>query len=351
MGSRSTGKIPVEISVDITAPALIEPGSVEGIRQTVYRKTAELPPAENYIPYLQPILQRYGDRVLGVFMYGSVLSQVTRSATSFPDFFVITSGYRGVFKHLLHWLLAYPLPPHIYHLNLPDGRHCKYNLVSLRRFRRECSRRASDIYILGRFGKRVALVYARDQQARLSLQECCLQAMRNVARWTARGAEALFSAEQFTLDCLNISYRGETRVEASSKVPKLFRAERDFYLAVYPQLIERDPSLRKFVELDDAGNWRPAGGSLLRWLRRARLRWFLKKSRIRGILRWPKFLVTVEGWVDIILAKIERTKGIKLKITPRQRRHPLIFGWPHFFRLLRAGAIRSASTKPREKKE
>jgi len=324
---------------------------VEEIRQTVYRKTSELPPAENYAPFLQPILERYGSRVLGIFMYGSVLSQMTRSSTSFPDFFVITAGYRGVFNRLLHWLLAYPLPPHIYHLNLPDGRHCKYNLVSLRRFRRECSHRASDIYILGRFGKRVALVYARGEQARTALQECCLQAMRNVARWTARGAEGSFSGEQFALDCLNISYRGETRVEASSKVPKLFQAERDFYLAIYPRLLEQDAALGKLVQPTGADSWRPRGGRLLRWLRRARFQWFLKKSRIRGILRWPKFLVTVEGWVDIILAKIERTKGIKLEITARQRRHPLIYGWPHFFRLLRAGAIRSAEKKPPKKKD
>ncbi len=79
---------------------------MEEIRQTVYRKTSELPPAENYAPFLQPILERYGSRVLGIFMYGSVLSQVTRSSTSFPDFFVITAGYRGVFNRLLHWLLA-----------------------------------------------------------------------------------------------------------------------------------------------------------------------------------------------------------------------------------------------------
>ncbi|RME25257.1 MAG: hypothetical protein D6806_08165 [Deltaproteobacteria bacterium] len=316
------------------------------LKTAVHEKLGQLPPAEDYADFLEPILQRYGRRIIGIFMYGSVLSSVTRSSTSFPDFFVITDGYRGVFRSFLHWLLAWPLPPHIYHLSLPDGRNCKYNLVSLRRFRRECSRRAKDIYILGRFGKRVALVYARDGEARKALGQCCFDAMRNVALWTARGAEGDFDGREFTLDCLNLSYRGETRVEAVSKVAKLFEAEKDFYLQIYPGLLEKDPRLHALLEKTGPGSWRPRGGRLALWWRRTRLRWFLKKSRIRGILRWPKFLVTVDNWVDILLAKIERTKGIKIELTPRERRWPLIFGWPYFFRLLRAGAIRSAGDKP-----
>jgi hypothetical protein len=53
--------------------------------------------------------------------------------------------------------------------------------------------------------------------------------------------------------------------------------------------------------------------------------------------------------VDIILAKIERTKGIKLEVTPRQRKHPLIFAWPHLFRLMKAGAIGSSKNPPDKK--
>ena len=314
---------------------------VEQIRQTVFQKTREKPAAD-YSEFLPLILERYPGRVLGVFMYGSVLSAVTKSATSFPDFFVVTDGYRGVFKKFLHWLLAWVLPPHIYHLNAPSGAHCKYNLVSIAQFRRQCSAKADDIYILGRFGKRVALIWSRDQQAADELCECCFQAARAVALWTARGLSEPLTGERFARDCLNLSYRGETRVEAGSKVEKLFQAERDYYLAVYPRLAALDDRLRPLLEVSADGQITPRPS---RW-RRLRQRWFLKKSRIRGIARWPKFLITVEGWVDILLAKIERTKGIRIELTPRERKYPLIFGWKYFFRLLRAGAIRSAPEKP-----
>jgi hypothetical protein len=321
---------------------------MEELRRRIEERTLAQPAAD-IGAFVEKILQRYGSRVMGIFMYGSVLSSVTKSTTSFPDFFVITDGYRRVFQRMSHWLLAYPLPPHIYHLRLDDHRRCKYNLVSLRRFRRECSRRAKDVYILGRFGKRVSLVFSRDQQARRELVDCCCSAMANVVPWTLRGMDRDFDETEFALACLNLSYAGETRVEATSKVPKLFESERDLYMKIYPAFLSRLPVAVKMAVKGEDGRFRPAGGGFLRWLRRVRLWWFLKRSRIRGILRWPKFLVTVDEWVDIILAKIERTKGIKLEVTPRQRRHPLIFGWPHFFRLLKAGAIGSSKNPPDKK--
>lgn len=322
---------------------------MEDIKKSVTQKTRELPTLD-YREFLEVILSRYPGRVLGVFMYGSVLSPVTKSQTSFPDFFVVTDGYRRVFHKFSHWLLAWVLPPHIYHLTLPNGAHCKYNLVSLRQFRRECSARAHDIYILGRFGKRVSLIWSRDELTADLLCECLFQAARGVALWTARGLREPTDGEGFARDCLNLSYRGETRVEAASKVEKLFQAEKQYYLSLYPALAARDERVSRLLMLGDDGAIRPRCGFLTAW-RRLRLRWFLKKSRIRGIMRWPKFLVTVEGWVEIILAKIERTKGIKIELTAKERRHPLIYGWPHFFRLLRAGAIRSAAEKPPAEKD
>jgi hypothetical protein len=308
------------------------------IQRIVADKVLE-PPQVDVGAYVEAIADRYGDKLVGVFMYGSMLSQVTAAADSFPDFFVITDGYAGVFDDWRHRASAYPLPPHIYHLRLDDGRHAKYNLVSLQRFRRETSRWASDIYILGRFGKRTALVFSRDAAAQRELTACCFSAMANVAVWTLRGMSEAFDDEAFTLACLNISYAGETRVEAGSKVPKLYRAEADFYDAVYPQLLRRWPACRRLAEPTAHGCYRPSGGEGERWLRRQAFEWFLTASRVRGVLRWPKFLLTVEGWVDIILAKIERTKGIRLDPSPAARRYPLLLGWPHFFRLLRQGAI------------
>lgn len=318
----------------------------EELKAMVGKRTLDQPVLD-MSPYIDRLVQTYGDRILGIFMYGSMLSEVTKSSTSFPDFFVVTDSYHNVFRKLSHRILAYPLPPHIYHLRLNEADRCKYNLLALRRFQRETSKRAADVYIFGRFGKRVSLLYARDEKAQKDLINCCFCAMRTVAWWSARGiGDEPFDETQFTLACLNLSYAGETRVEATSKVPKLFASEQSFYMRIYPALLRELVATTRWVRLRPDGRYELYGSSVARRLRNARFQWFLKLSRIRGILRWPKFLVTVDEWVDIILAKIERTKGIKLDPTPAARRHPLIFGWPYLFRLIRAKAIGSSKTLP-----
>ena len=296
--------------------------------------------------FVNAIRKTYGDEhLVGIFMYGSMLSQITASSTSFPDFFVITDGYSEIFNHWSHWLTAQAVPPHIFHLRVDDLRHCKYNLLSLSQFQRETSEQASDIYILGRFGKRVALAWWRDDACRDQLIDCCHKAMDAVAGLTLQGMPDEFSEEAFILSCLNISYEGETRVEADSKVGKLFASEESFYRHVYPELLRRHLQNNALAKEYAQGHFRRIDPPWRRRLGREKLALFLKKSRIRGILRWPKFLLTVEEWVDIILAKIERTHNIRIEPSPLQRKHPLIFGWPHFFRLLKDGVIRPAERK------
>jgi hypothetical protein len=57
-------------------------------------------------------------------------------------------------------------------------------------------------------------------------------------------------------------------------------------------------------------------------------------------VRWFKYMATLEGWTDLLLDKVERTQGLRVELTPLQRKYPYIFGWPHFFRLLRRGLIK-----------
>jgi hypothetical protein len=53
-----------------------------------------------------------------------------------------------------------------------------------------------------------------------------------------------------------------------------------------------------------------------------------------------KSAFTFQGGVDYIVWKLERHTGIAVEVTPRLRRYPLIFIWPHFWRLYRRGAFR-----------
>jgi hypothetical protein len=259
------------------------------IRKIIEKQTLE-PPCIDVQPYVKRILEIYGNKVKGIFMYGSMLSSHTASSTSFPDFFVITDGYRHVFRRWSHRLTSYVLPPHVYHLRVNNNQYCKYNLISLCRLQRETSRLALDIYILGRFSKRVCLIYARDKASEQLLLECCTNAMVNVVYWTLRGMNKEFDETEFTLACLNISYAGEMRIEAASKVRSLFYAEEKFYKNIYPYLL-RNLSLAQKIAEPHNNKFILRSPFVLIWLRRQHLKWFLLQSQIRGILRWPKFLL------------------------------------------------------------
>ncbi|MCA9666670.1 MAG: hypothetical protein KC503_13820, partial [Myxococcales bacterium] len=126
---------------------------------------------------------------------------------------------------------------------------------------------------------------------------------------------------------------GERRVAEPRKVSGLFAGERAYYREVYAALL---------AERDDVS---PLGGGRLALPpadshANARAERFIARSRRRGVMRWPKYLLTVDGWLEIQLEKLERHHGIALQLDERTRRWPLIFGWPKFFELVRRGVIK-----------
>jgi hypothetical protein len=57
-------------------------------------------------------------------------------------------------------------------------------------------------------------------------------------------------------------------------------------------------------------------------------------------MRLVKSAFTFEGGVDYLLWKIERHSGVRVEVSDRVRRHPLIFGWGTLIELRRRGAFR-----------
>ena len=67
---------------------------------------------------------------------------------------------------------------------------------------------------------------------------------------------------------------------------------------------------------------------------RFRGRVFLFSSKIRATLRWIKYVVLYEDWLDYVVHKVERRRGVTVELTDRERRWPLIFLWPKAIRIL-----------------
>jgi hypothetical protein len=275
-------------------------------------------------------------QVAAVLFYGSCLFEETRTGSSFPDFYVLTDDLLGYHGSWLHAGLNLVLPPNVYYASFPDGLRCKYCVMSSGQFRTETSPQAADIHHLGRFSKRFALAHARDEQAADLVVRGALRAALTLVPHSLALLPEAFTLEEFIITQLSLSYLGEQRVAEPDKVEKLFVAARDYYLEIYPRVLELHLRRRGFPRLSSAGRYlqeRPDRSQRMRTDR------FLRRSRQRGVLRWPKYMVTVDDWLQYILDKLERHQGIHLQLSPRERRHPILFGWPRFLEMRRRGVL------------
>ena len=61
---------------------------------------------------------------------------------------------------------------------------------------------------------------------------------------------------------------------------------------------------------------------------------YFKQSKVRSTLRWLKYVALYDDWLDYLVRKVERRGGVKIELTPRERRWPLIFLWPRTIRFI-----------------
>jgi hypothetical protein len=301
------------------------------------REKYRVPPDSAIDAFVQRFREIHGPGLKAVVLYGSRLWEETRAPDSILDFFLIASGYRAFYPCRRHAWLNRVLAPNTYRL-VVGSEQCKYNVVSLSDLRRATSAEADDLFHAGRFSKRVGLAWTDSEASREEILRLCLSAMKTVVPLAISRLGRTFTFEEFLQGVLAISYAAEVRVEADSKVGKLLRAEEAFYRTVYGEILAREED-RGLVRRDEARGVLVQDASTL-VARRQRTEALLRRSRLRMYARWPKYMVTLDGWLDLLLDKIERTQGIRLELSPLQRKYPYIFGWGHFFRLLRKGLVK-----------
>jgi hypothetical protein len=268
-------------------------------------------------PFL-PELARPERSVRAVLLYGSCLWSHLRQPTSHPDFFVIVDSLRA--WHGRRWpaLLDSVLPPGTYRLRA-GAQEAKLLVTSTATLASHCSPAAPDLHHLGRMSKRLALVWARDEESRQLVIDAQAAALRTQAPMALARLGETISVEQFMLALLGLSYEGEVRIAEPGKVAALFDAERDYYCAIGRALLAEKP-----VRADPA--------QLARRLRR---------SRRRAIFRWPKYIWSYDGWLDYVLAKLART-GARFPVTETERRFWFVLGFGVLWRLARGGRLTGA---------
>jgi len=72
------------------------------------------------------------------------------------------------------------------------------------------------------------------------------------------------------------------------------------------------------------------------------LGWFVRRlqGKLLSLLRLMKATFTFQGGIDYIAWKLERHTGVAIEVTPKMRRHPLLYSWGLLWRLYRRKVFR-----------
>jgi hypothetical protein len=287
------------------------------------------------------IRERVGPGAGAVLFYGSCLRRAT--AEGVFDFYVLVDDYRQASLSAgLAWASA-RLPPSVFYVEVPaqpEPLRAKYALISFRDFARAAAGEWFRTGIWARFCQPAVAVFARDPEAREAATAACAQAVLAAVATLAPLLERPATPAEFWRIAFAETYRCEMRPESPAAIDSLVAADPTRYeqvlRAALAVLAERG-ALR--VEWD-AGRFRPAqtaeaGASARRaWRRRVPL------AKLAYVGQLFKTAFTFGDWLPYALWKLERHTGSHIAYTERQRRHPLIFGWPLLFRVLRSGLLR-----------
>jgi hypothetical protein len=313
-----------------------EPAAESGAGQDVAPQVREA---------LEILTEACGDNLLAVLFFGSVLVGTSPNQDSAADLFVVVEDYRRFYRDVGYRLpaarstgvmvaLNKVLPPNIIYLRNPGDLRAgaKCFIMSREAFAVALSADARDNFCRGRLIQRVQVVYARSLEIAEEVENALENARRTTVEWVPLYLPRSFDTLEFCRRMLEVSYRSEIRPEARSRVAEVFGAQKTYFLLMFGRLLEQ--GVAQGVLERENGRYRlakrPAFSTKLAWS------YFFAKSKLRATLRWGKYMLTFDDWLDYIVRKAERRTGVRLELTKAERRLPALLLWPKLIRVLKA---------------
>jgi hypothetical protein len=261
------------------------------------------------------------------------------------DFYALVDSYRTAYASRALALANSLLPPNVFYLEADTGAErlrAKYAVVSQADFARGARGQGLRTGIWARFCQPALAAWVRDARAQAALVDAVVDAHLTAVRRALPRLPAgeWLPWEAFWQRVFHETYAGEMRPEADASVEKLYAAAPARYDragAAALRELAAEPTAGLRVELDEGGfrAW-PAPA------RAARLGEGLRRPLAKAayVAQLLKTAFTFGDWLPYALWKLERHTGRHIEPTPRQRLHPLVFGWPILWRVLRRRELR-----------
>lgn len=273
-----------------------------------------------------------------VLFYGSNLR--SGNLEGVLDYYVLVDGLRRWYGRWLPAAANRLLPPSILYVELPwAGQTLRAKVAVLRedQFRRAMRRTGLDTTMWARYSQPAALAWSRDAAGRDAAIDAVTEAVVSAAGWAARLGPVAGAAGEYWQSLFRRTYGAELRVERASRTDSLMAYGGPRYDRLLP--LAWTAARLPYTAAPD-GQMQPAlGGFARRW---AAFGWGLRHAlgKPLNFVRLMKSAYTFDGGVDYVLWKIERHSGVRMALTPWQRRHPILASPWVFWQLKKRGAIR-----------
>ncbi|MCC6912964.1 MAG: hypothetical protein IT566_04625 [Rhodospirillaceae bacterium] len=275
---------------------------------------------------------RYGDSTAAVIFYGSCLRAQTDNGLIL-DFYVVVDRLQAALKNPISAVGARLLPPNVYYHEMPyeDRKlRAKVAVLSVRQFLRGTGSDAFTSALWARFAQPACVLYARSAEIERRMIAALAEAVTTTAVRAAALFTAPFSARDLWVRAFKETYAAELRPESSGKSVELIDRDLPRYEAVTAALFEQD---------GETGLYPAPGDEKTR--ERALATWRLRRlaGKTLNAARLIKAAFTFSGGLDYAVAKIERHSGVKIELTEKEKRTPLITGVRLFFKVRRRGGL------------
>lgn len=304
---------------------------------------APQPPAQRIAA---AVAAAFGPACAAVLHYGSHAQRSDARPESAYDYFVIVDAYEPAYQALaasrgltrspgLAARLNAILPPNVISIAIPElapPALAKCAVLSQADLALAVSERARDHFTQGRLFQHVQLAFARDDASRDAVLAALATCRERTFAWGRPYLPAEFDADAYVRALLATSYAAEIRPEGEDRIDALTGAQRNALAPVYAALLQRLEA-RKLVARTG-----PVHRLAEPVTARERAHWdrYFRRSKRRATLRWMKYVLLYDDWLDYIVQKVERRSATTIELSERERRWPIIFLWPRVMRYLRS---------------
>jgi hypothetical protein len=291
-------------------------------------------PGRNVQPLLSAVQRDFPQSLSAVLLYGSCLWQ-NSADDAIADLLIVVRDYRNAHaRRFDRWLNA-ALPPNVVYFEAAGTGgtlRAKASIVSLDHLAAGVSWFHS--WLWARLAQPMRLILSADPAVAEQVHHIRARAVLRFFRATLpmyRGGRV--DPESGWVHGLRLTYAAELRPEPGDRPARLVDAQRGEFVPL------AEHALRSLTDLVGAdGSIRIEPGAR----HRAAAAWLVRRAqgRVLSVLRLAKAAFTFHNGVDYAAWKIHRHTGELIEITPRLRRHPVLFGWVVLWRLVRRGVIK-----------